>query len=150
MCEYLSANHNLFKAFTTRLACEIERMQASGRCSGICLWWKSVIEHRLQAQRTPLRRFDSSLPVEFEYVGDPSDMLREPTRTDRGTLSVPTTGDPSSGFEELFFCSNVQRVKCDKFTTNIYYYITTEFDYTKQHMKQHMEVLFYNFATSTL
>ena len=51
------------------------------------------------------------------------------------------TSGPSSRCEELLFIyffnlyTNVQRVKRDIFTADIYYYITTEFGYAKRDLR---------------
>jgi len=58
-----------------------------------------------------------------------------------GFFDILITGSPSSRCEELlviyFFnlYANVQRVKRDIFTADIYYYITTEFGYAKRDLR---------------
>ena len=68
-----------------------------------------LCEHHLRTESTPVGRFDLYFQVEwlkllqfdfysrkFGYVGDPSQMGRGPTGTDRRPLSV-TTGDYDAG-----------------------------------------------------
>ena len=143
MGEHLSPNHTLFKAFTASLPAKLSlRRQAGG-----CRRWKCCIEHRLWAQRTPVRRFDPSVPVEWLKIApvqfaicanlSTSAIYRRCAGDQQIVERCQFQPQASQPLDIRNYCCirMFSAWKRNTFTANICYFIMTEFDYAKQHMK---------------
>ena len=120
MCEHLSPNHNLSYALTAGLPAKLSwvRRQAGGcpRSSAMKIFYVKIIRGAVvkQFDRYWFKNCASLIWIwrQSEYVGDPSQMRRGPTGTDRRMLSVPTgvhVAGRSAGYENqalssLRFC----------------------------------------------
>lgn len=137
-----------FQGIYRQLACEVELTQASRRLSAIkMLYWTSSV-----GATYPRRRFDPSVPVEWLKIApvqfaicanlSTSAIYRRCAGDQQIVERCQFQPQASQPLDIRNYCCirMFSAWKRNTFTANICYFIMTEFDYAKQHMK----VLCYN------